>query len=97
MKWKEALEYARQLDVKMIPYEKAAGINATKQLIASVSFGQSVGIFIGPEGGFEEAGSGSCKRDRGSSGDSGKKNLTNRDSGDDDPVNSDVSSGKRVT
>ena len=37
------------------PYEKAAGINATKQLIASVSFGQSVGIFIGPEGGFEEA------------------------------------------
>ena len=34
---------------------KAAGINATKQLIASVSFGQSVGIFIGPEGGFEEA------------------------------------------
>ena len=25
MKWKEALEYARQLDVKMIPYEKAAG------------------------------------------------------------------------
>ena len=55
MKWKEALEYARQLDVKMIPYEKAAGINATKQLIASVSFGQSVGIFIGPEGGFEEA------------------------------------------
>ena len=40
MKWKEALEYARQLDVKMI---------------ASVSFGQSVGIFIGPEGGFEEA------------------------------------------
>ena len=55
MKWKEALEYARQLDVKMIPYEKAAGINATKQLIGSVSFGQSVGIFIGPEGGFEEA------------------------------------------
>ena len=55
MKWKEALEYARQLDVKMIPYEKAAGINATKQLITSVSFGQSVGIFIGPEGGFEEA------------------------------------------
>ena len=97
MKWKEALEYARQLDVKMIPYEKAAGINATKQLIASVSFGQSVGIFIGPEGGFEEGRSGSCKRDRGSSGDSGKKNLTNRDSGDDDPVNSDVSSGKRVT
>ena len=37
----------------MIPYEKAAGINATKQLIGSVSFGQSVGIFIGPEGGFE--------------------------------------------
>ena len=55
MKWKEALEYARHLDVKMIPYEKAAGINATKQLIGSVSFGQSVGIFIGPEGGFEEA------------------------------------------
>lgn len=45
MKWKEALEYARQLDVKMIPYEKAAGINATKQLIGSVSLDSQSGFY----------------------------------------------------
>lgn len=51
----EALTYAQTLDVRLIPYEKANGMQATRQAVESIRPGQSVGIFIGPEGGFEEA------------------------------------------
>lgn len=54
LSWKEALEYAKDLDVLLIPYELAEGMTETKKIIESVSPGQSVGIFIGPEGGFEK-------------------------------------------
>ena len=49
-----ALEYAAGLDIVLIPYELAKGMEETKRLISSVEPGQSIGIFIGPEGGFEE-------------------------------------------
>lgn len=52
--WKEALDHARKLDVVLIPYELAEGMEETKKVIASIRPGQSVGIFIGPEGGFEK-------------------------------------------
>lgn len=55
MKFAEALEFAKDLDLNLIPYEKAEGIADTKQRIAEIRPGQSIGIFIGPEGGFEEA------------------------------------------
>ena len=51
----QALKYAEELDVVLIPYELAEGMEETKQIIAEIRPGQSVGIFIGPEGGFEEA------------------------------------------
>ncbi len=51
--WKEALAYADTLDVKLIPYEQAKGMGETKALIQSIKKNQSIGIFIGPEGGFE--------------------------------------------
>ena len=54
MSYKEALSYAKQLDIVLIPYELAEGMQETKQLIRSIEPGQSVGIFIGPEGGFEQ-------------------------------------------
>lgn len=54
MSFREALEYARELDVVLIPYEQAEGMGKTKEIISSVCPGQDVGIFIGPEGGFEE-------------------------------------------
>ena len=54
MKFEEALEYARSMDMVLIPYELAKGMRHTKELFASIRPGQSVGIFIGPEGGFEE-------------------------------------------
>ena len=55
MSWKQALAYARDLDVKMIPYENARGMAAARQIVEEVKPGLSAGIFIGPEGGFEEA------------------------------------------
>ena len=55
MTFSEALAYAEALDVLLIPYEKAEGMEATRQAIEGIRPGQSVGIFIGPEGGFEEA------------------------------------------
>jgi 16S rRNA (uracil1498-N3)-methyltransferase len=53
MSFKEALDYAGKLDVVLIPYELAEGMAETKQIISAIEPGQSVGIFIGPEGGFE--------------------------------------------
>lgn len=51
---KEAVAYAQDMDVKLIPYELAEGMQHTKQMIEAVKAGQSVAVFIGPEGGFEE-------------------------------------------
>lgn len=51
----QALEKAKNLDVVLIPYELAEGMEESKQIIRSIKKGQSVGIFIGPEGGFERA------------------------------------------
>ena len=51
--YKAAMEYASSLDVVLIPYELAEGMSETKEIISSIQPGQSVGIFIGPEGGFE--------------------------------------------
>lgn len=55
MSFKEAVQYAKALDVILIPYELAEGMQETKAVIESIRPGQSVGIFIGPEGGFETA------------------------------------------
>ena len=49
----QALKQAEELDVVLIPYELAKGMEETKQIIAGIRPGQSVGIFIGPEGGFD--------------------------------------------
>ena len=53
MTYKEALAYAKTLDVVLVPYELADGMNKTKEIIGRIEKGQSIGIFIGPEGGFE--------------------------------------------
>lgn len=54
LEYREALELASELDVTLIPYELAKGMEHTRKLIEAVCPGQSVGIFIGPEGGFEK-------------------------------------------
>lgn len=52
---KEAIQFAKDLDVKLIPYELAEDMGKTKEIIEQINPGQSVAIFIGPEGGFEES------------------------------------------
>ncbi|MBQ0005277.1 MAG: 16S rRNA (uracil(1498)-N(3))-methyltransferase [Clostridiales bacterium] len=56
MTFKQALAYAKELDAVLIPYEKAEGIEETRAIIETLKTSQvkSVGIFIGPEGGFAE-------------------------------------------
>ncbi|MDD2978850.1 MAG: 16S rRNA (uracil(1498)-N(3))-methyltransferase [Hespellia sp.] len=54
MSFREALEYACNLDIVLIPYELAEGMKKTREIVEKIRPGQSVGFFIGPEGGFEE-------------------------------------------
>ena len=54
MSFSQAVEYAGQLDVVLVPYELAKGMGETREIIGKIKKGQSVGIFIGPEGGIEE-------------------------------------------
>lgn len=50
----EALEKARELECVIIPYEQAECMEKSKKIIADACKTKSVGIFIGPEGGFDE-------------------------------------------
>jgi 16S rRNA (uracil1498-N3)-methyltransferase len=54
MTFGEALQYGRKMDIVLIPYEKAEGMEKTGKIISAVRPGQDIGVFIGPEGGFEE-------------------------------------------
>lgn len=55
MAFSEALSYVADMDVKLIPYERATDMAETKNLLKSVKAAQKIAVFIGPEGGFEEA------------------------------------------
>lgn len=55
MSFKEALEYAFDFEYNLIPYENAKGMEDTKKAIEAIKPYTSIGIFIGPEGGFDEA------------------------------------------
>lgn len=52
--FKKACEMASELSANLIPYENAKGMSAARKAIADIKGKQSIGIFIGPEGGFEE-------------------------------------------
>ncbi len=55
MSFAQAVEYGRALDICVIPYECARGMDGTRELFSKIERGMSVGIYIGPEGGFEES------------------------------------------
>lgn len=55
MSFKEAIAFAKNLDILLLPYECAQGIEETRKVVRELQPGQSVGIFIGPEGGFESS------------------------------------------
>lgn len=50
----EALKYADSLDLLLVPYECADNLKMLRKKIDEIKPGMSVGIFIGPEGGYEE-------------------------------------------
>lgn len=50
---KEAFAYAKGFDINLIPYELAEGMQETKAILGQIKPGMRVGIFIGPEGGFD--------------------------------------------
>ncbi|MCI8489036.1 MAG: 16S rRNA (uracil(1498)-N(3))-methyltransferase [Lachnospiraceae bacterium] len=54
MGFEEAVRYASAADVRLLPYENAEGMEATRRALASIRPGNSVSVFIGPEGGFAE-------------------------------------------
>lgn len=51
--YKQALAKAKELDLVLVPYESKDGMLSTKQALEKIKRGMSVGIFIGPEGGFD--------------------------------------------
>lgn len=53
--FQEAVDLARDMDVRLIPYELAEDMAHTRSVIEAVQPGQSIAVFIGPEGGFEES------------------------------------------
>lgn len=54
LSYKDALEKANELDMLIVPYENENGMVETKKVLNELCNCSSVGILIGPEGGFEE-------------------------------------------
>lgn len=55
MSFKEAINYVKTLDLGIIPYENYKDMETTKKILSNVGKDMEIGIFIGPEGGFEES------------------------------------------
>ncbi len=55
MGFAQAVKLAADMDIKLIPYELAEGMEKTREIIDSLREGQDIALFIGPEGGFEES------------------------------------------
>lgn len=53
--FQKAVDLAGSMDVRLIPYELAEDMTHTRALIEAIKPGQSIAVFIGPEGGFEES------------------------------------------
>lgn len=51
--YKQAMARAAELDLFLVPYENQRGMAATRDALKQIKPGMSVGILIGPEGGFD--------------------------------------------
>ncbi len=54
MSFKQFLQKSGELDLLLVPYENKDGMKATAEALSLMKKGSSVGILIGPEGGFDE-------------------------------------------
>lgn len=52
--FKEAVKEASEADIKMIPYEMCEDMSTAKEIFTKLKPGQTIAVFIGPEGGFDE-------------------------------------------
>ncbi len=52
--YKQAMARAKEMDLFLVPYESKNGMEDTKNALSQLKSGMSVGILIGPEGGFDE-------------------------------------------
>ena len=50
----KALEIAKSLDLFLVPYENAKGMDSTTEALSNIKEDSTIGIMIGSEGGFEE-------------------------------------------
>ena len=50
--YKEALKIASELDITLVPYENERGMDATREIMGQLMAGQTIGVVVGPEGGF---------------------------------------------
>lgn len=51
--FQQALSMANFLAMNLIPYEDAKGMEHSRKIVSEIKGKESLGIFIGPEGGFE--------------------------------------------
>ena len=55
MSFKQAISKASELDMFIVPYECKNGMEATVDALKKIKGSKSIGIIIGPEGGFEDS------------------------------------------
>ena len=55
LSYKLAVQQAKELDIILVPYENERGMQATRDVLSTIKTGESIGIFIGPEGGFDSS------------------------------------------
>lgn len=56
MSFKEAINYSASMNKKLLPYEMCSteSMNDTREIFSSINKGESIAVFIGPEGGFDD-------------------------------------------
>lgn len=52
--FKKALEMAEAMDMLLIPYEEAKNMERTREILSKIKRDMTIGVFIGPEGGFSQ-------------------------------------------
>lgn len=55
LSFSSAVEKAKSLDLLIVPYENKNGMQSTASALSKIKNNGSVGVFIGPEGGFEQS------------------------------------------
>ena len=53
--YKEALSMVKDMDIVLLPYEMAEDMSYTRKVLSNVKNTKTIGVFIGPEGGFDDS------------------------------------------